>query len=370
MGALYGPSSILDPVGNGRTKVEATGRDVFPKTHQPALIGREFELALIVEQLKRARSGFASGVLLRGEGGVGKSRLLDEVLDRGRRMGSIALLGRADEFDRGVPFAVFRDAFNRANPELLNQTQREAFESLRDDLDRDFDSNTTSSNDGEASTSARRILTRVAHLLDELGQKHPPLLVLEDMHLADPASTALAGLLARHLTGRPFFLAASIRTGHHPSASMLEQLFDRLHAEGSATTIDLERLDRAEIHAFTASILDGEPSSRLIDLIFDQSRGNPFFASECIAELAHSSELIAQAGQIRLVSNRVFDRLGVSTALLHRVFQQFGEEAKIQCRSVRRSDGGDGWSGGLWPVGVSCSFYMPLGVLAFDQSRV
>src|SRR6476620_5824045 len=79
-------------------------RRAMPET--PPLIGREKDLAAALEQLKRIDRGASASLLIRGDAGIGKTRLAGEVLARAQQVGRRVLVGRADEFDRGIPYAV------------------------------------------------------------------------------------------------------------------------------------------------------------------------------------------------------------------------------------------------------------------------
>ena len=78
---------------------------------QPRLIGREQDLADLLPPLARAESGSGSTVVLYGEGGVGKTRLAEALVDGARERGFRVVAGRAFPFESGVPYALFADAF-------------------------------------------------------------------------------------------------------------------------------------------------------------------------------------------------------------------------------------------------------------------
>ena len=77
------------------------------------MVGRELDLAVALEQLKRIERPATASLLVRGEAGIGKSRLIVDLAARARQLGHVVLIGRADDLDQGIPYAVFRDAFAR-----------------------------------------------------------------------------------------------------------------------------------------------------------------------------------------------------------------------------------------------------------------
>ena len=149
-------------------------------------------MAAALGQLERAASGSPAALLIRGEAGIGKSRL---VLELSERAGSdfTLLTGRADDLDAGIPYAVFRDLLARAGT-------IDGAASLRDALDAPPEGE-----DGHV----RFVFAAAVSLLRTVA---PAVLVLEDLHVADRESLTLTALLAR-LVDLPVLVVATLRPG-------------------------------------------------------------------------------------------------------------------------------------------------------------
>ena len=82
----------------------------------PPLVGRDLDLAVAREQLARSARGTPASLLVRGEAGMGKSRLVAELAGEAGELGHPVVVGRADDLDHGIPFAAFRDLLARLDP--------------------------------------------------------------------------------------------------------------------------------------------------------------------------------------------------------------------------------------------------------------
>ena len=262
---------------------------------QTPLVGRELDLATALEQLKRVEGGTPASLLVRGEAGIGKSRLVAELADRARQLGHAVLAGRADDLDHGIPYAVFRDLVARTGigPLPFVGDVQDVFNAAVDLL-------------GGAATT-------------------PTVLVLEDLHVADRDSLVLAGLLAR-LADVPVLTVVTTRPGQ---ATDLERLFDQLAFDGRGAVLDLEALDRHDTQALVAAALDAAPDDALTDAVFGSSGGNPFFAHEKTQALVDGGAVIAEDGRARLVPDAPGIGLRPSTALLRRLFVGTGDDIEL-----------------------------------------
>jgi DNA-binding CsgD family transcriptional regulator len=281
----------------------------------PPLVGRELDLAVALEQLKRIQLGVPASLLVRGEAGIGKSRLVAELADRARALGYVVAVGRADELDRGIPYAVFRDVLARLSHDgSANDVLGALIEDLRATVDGGARGQPAEDDEGELT----RVFASGVRLFRGLAARAPTVLVVEDLHLADRESLALVALVAR-LADVPMLTVVTLRPGE-PASSEVEPLMERLTFDGRGATIDLEPLDRHETRALVAAVLSAVPDDQLGDAVFAASRGNPFFAREVVQLFAEGAAVEVDKGKARLVSEAPEVGLRPSTALLRRLF--------------------------------------------------
>ena len=286
----------------------------------PPMLGRELDLAVAVESLKRLDNGTPASLLVRGDAGIGKSRLVAELAARSRQLGHVTLLGRADDLDRGIPYALFRDLLARAGPDVAARAAelRATFEEGAAARDREGDT-------GDAHLAA--VFAGAVQLLRDVADAGPTLLVLEDLHVADPESLALTALLVR-LADVPVLTVGTLRPGA-PQAGGVELLLEQMAFDGRGSVIDLEPLDRHETQAVVAAVLGAAPTEDLATAVFAASHGNPYFAGEVARSFIDGGAVMVEEGRARLVADAPTLRLRPSTALLRRVFAGTAQDVEL-----------------------------------------
>jgi len=297
------------------------------------MVGRELDLAVALEQLKRIERGASTALLVRGDAGIGKSRLIAELAGRARQLGHHVLAGRADDLDRGIPFAVFRDVFARlAFDEEPTAEVLELVEEFRRTVEASIDS--PGSSPGAVTETASDdylsvVFAVVVRVLRAVAEQGPVVLILEDLHVADPASLALVGPVAR-LADLAMLTAVTLRPS--TTAADAERLLERMADDGRGAVLDLEPLDRHDTQALVAAVLHATPDEDVGDAVFAASDGNPFFASEAAQSYADAGAVVLSAGRARLVSDAPALSLRPNTALLRRLFA--GTSADVELAKV------------------------------------
>ena len=260
---------------------------VSSRVSSPYLVGRSEELELLRAAYERAVGGTPRTVLVAGEAGVGKTRLIEEFVGEVRLTSAPVLVGGCMELgDGGLPFAPFVEAFRS----LVRQHDAEDLERLlgpgRGEPGRLVPGlagvGSRESADDEAVAQAR-LFEHVLGLLDRLSAEGPLLLVLEDLHWADRSTRDLIRFLVRSMWRERVLLLLTYRSDdlhrRHPLLPLLSEL-NRLQ---SVETITLDRLDRDGTSALLAGILEAEPAPSVVEDLFARSDGNPFFVEELIA---------------------------------------------------------------------------------------
>ena len=252
----------------------------------PVFVGRQTELARLQSAADTGRSGHPGLVLVGGEAGVGKTRLLAELVARQRDAGWLVLEGDAIAVGaEGLPFEPFVAALRSAIRELgADRIAALAGPNLTD-LARLVPELAASTDQvilplSQTEWLQVRTFEGVLGLFDRLGEAAPVLLLIEDLHWADRSTRDLLTFLARNVRGERLLLVASFRADElhrrHPLVAWLAEA-ERLPR---VERIDLRRFDRAELAQLLSGILGAHATSALVDSIDSRSDGNAFFAEE------------------------------------------------------------------------------------------
>ncbi len=293
----------------------------------PRIYGRDAEIATLVEALDLAASGRLAVVLIEGEAGIGKSRLLEEALESARGRGIQVTAGRAEEFQQTRPFSVVADAFGcvRSSPD----PRRAAIARLlaggglgeREPI-------TVTSDQG----LRFRVIDAFADLAEELALSGPLVLGVDDLQWGDPSSLLTLGTLSRRLAYLPFALVGCFRLS--PSLKMVRQgaaltlglrayfylalaqylagQWDQvlLTAEQgfSAATIHSRRFERPLLHLAAGCVPAGRGAT-------EEAEQHARLAEQAAASLDYGQERVYAAMARALVCQAAGDYLGMADAL-------------------------------------------------------
>lgn len=254
---------------------------VETKSVSPVFVGRTGELDTLNDALARAGAGEPQALLVGGEAGVGKSRLVEEFAAAARRRGAIVALGGCVEIGAdGLPFAPFSTALRQLRRELPEQLAA-ASSGQEEELARLLPEFGTAAREARRDEQGvARLFELTARLLERLATEHTVVLVLEDLHWADASTRHLLAYLLRTLRTGRLVVLATYRSDdihrRHPLRPLLAEL-DRLR---TVQRVELGRFNRDEVHRQIAGILAREPDPGRVDDIFDRSDGNAFFVEE------------------------------------------------------------------------------------------
>lgn len=259
---------------------------VETRSVSPVFVGRTDELDTLSDALARACAGEPQALLLAGEAGVGKTRLVEEFATAACRRGAVVALGGCVEIGAdGLPFAPFSTALRALRRELPEELaaaaagQEEELARLLPEL-------------GEAGAGRHdeegmaRLFELTARLLERVAADRTVVVALEDLHWADASTRHLLAYLFRTLRTGRLVVLATYRSDdihrRHPLRPLLAEL-DRLR---TVRRLELSRFNRAEVGRQIAGILAAEPDPAQVDEIFERSDGNAFFVEE-LAVAAH-----------------------------------------------------------------------------------
>ena len=249
-------------------------------------VGRPGELAELELALADAGNGRPTLVLLGGDSGVGKSRLLSE-FEQQASGEALVLRGEAVEQAEGeLPYApllgALRPLIRERHPALeqLSRGSRAQLAALLPGLDGGDTPSPEFYRDGSGQL---RLFEALLELLDLLSEERAVALILEDMHWSDRSTRTFVDFLARSLRQERILLLLSYRTDElfrrHPLRPLLSEL-ERLER---ARRLELSPFDRGELTEALADILGERPRDELVDRLFVRSEGNPLYTEELLA---------------------------------------------------------------------------------------
>ena len=251
------------------------------------LPGRAADLDLLTACLETAASGRFQAVLVEGEAGIGKTRVLETAIEWARRRGFRVFVGRSDELERARPFGPLSEALG-CTRNVEEHKRAEIVRLLTHDQSVEGPMELTRDPGVQF-----RIVDAFVDLVEEDALAGPVALVLEDLHWADPSTIVTLRSLARRLTYVPVVLLASLRPV--PRAPDLERLINTLTRDG-AQRITLGPLSAEAVTQLVAELVHAEPGPSLLDELAGAA-GNPLFISELVKALG-------EADAIRVVDGR------------------------------------------------------------------
>jgi predicted ATPase len=331
----------------------------------PKIVGRDKELDQLKELLQAAINGKGNIVLVSGEAGIGKTRLVKEFEVCAESLGVRVLEGRC-LYESPTPFLPFREAlrsiFQVSKSDTVPLQQRKIKKIIKESAPESVQAIPIVGNLIAGLTVANRTyrdetgreqlelgalferderLEVISSLLGSISEKQPLLLFIDDLHLADTPSLSLLYYLARAVQNskilvvgayRPEEIAKTYEGTVHPLLDVMQ----RMSRDDLFQKIELNRLSQINCSDLISSML-GSDLGDLAKPVFEETEGNPFFAIETLRLLMQQKVLIEKDGRWKLSKNvedveippRVYD------VIVRRINALKGEEREIlDCASV------------------------------------
>jgi DNA-binding CsgD family transcriptional regulator/tetratricopeptide (TPR) repeat protein len=250
------------------------------------IVGRSRELARFEAAIDAARAGSLRILLIGGESGVGKTRLVQECL--ARLDNERVLFGACLPLEgASIPYAPIRQALRGLVESLEPRPASVVLGAARAELGRLLpeiaSSSETSALPAAEPAAQARLFELVLGVIDRLARLAPVVLVIEDLHWADPATRDLIAVLGRNMRRSPVLLVLTIRsddlTDDHPVIGLLAELERLEYAE----RLELDRFSRQEVASLLLLLTGVRPTAETLDRILGRSDGNPFFVEQLVA---------------------------------------------------------------------------------------
>lgn len=248
----------------------------------PPLVGREVEVARVSDLLNETARGLGRILLIEGEAGIGKTRIVDEAVAQAQDLGFSILRSAGEELERRRPFGVLADAL-----QLDRRSSDERRAAIAQMLVGEAGTDPAQALFALAAEAEFRIAEAMLVLLEDLCAQAPMALAVEDLQWADPASLMVLHRLGRRVEALPIFLIGTLRPVPRPPD--LTRLLGTLEGQG-ASHLPMTPLDDPPVIELVWAMIGAEPGPNLIQQV-KGAAGNPLFVTELVGTLQREGRL-------------------------------------------------------------------------------
>jgi DNA-binding CsgD family transcriptional regulator len=251
-------------------------------SRKDSLVGRQLELQRLTTAMQRAREGAGRVMLVSGEAGVGKTRLIGELAraeDDALVLCGVA--GQAGSAPYGAVVAALR-ARLRAEPGALDGSGPllPHLAVILPEL-----------GDPAAVSDQPTLVEAIRGALAHFAREQPVLMVLDDLHWSDEATLELLGALAEPIAELSVLVMAVYRSDGLPRDHGVRRLRHELRRASRLDELALGPLRRPEVAELLATLLDGTPAPSLVGSVYESTQGTAFFVEELAAAMRVSGAL-------------------------------------------------------------------------------
>jgi DNA-binding winged helix-turn-helix (wHTH) protein len=284
--------------------VKRAGADARPASVgldpcRPILVERERELSLLQRALEAARQGSGRSCVLLGEPGIGKTRIACELAEAAEHRSMQVHWARCSSASTNLAFSPWVYALRacvRAAPESRRETWlRQAGAALQpfvSDLAEPLPHALAGMNPTQARLAAANSFVQ---LFIAAARVAPQLIILDDLHWADPDSLVALDLLAQSLADVPLLLVVLLRPGE-PRSVELQRALDAIARAPSSEQIALRELSELGVHRLLTSVASSAPPPSLVATVHRWTAGNPLFVTALLPLHARGELSAAAAG--------------------------------------------------------------------------
>ncbi len=269
----------------------------------PVLVGRRKELGWLGAAFARVRSGSPAALLIGGDGGAGKTRLVSE-FRAGASAVARVLTGRCPELGAvGVPFAPFIAVLrelvrDRDLAELIGSPGRELLRWLPE--------LGVPAAEGSPREARARLFVEMLSLLEQAARQRPVVLVIEDAHRADESTRELMSFLIDSQQAMDgVLIIVTYRSDELHRGHPLCALLSRLGRLGWVQRTELSGLSRGESAELVGRLLGAEPAPSLVERVYRRAEGKPLFVEELVCyDGSFGTACTATSGDLMLAAVR------------------------------------------------------------------
>jgi DNA-binding SARP family transcriptional activator/tetratricopeptide (TPR) repeat protein len=332
------------------SRVAARPRSAAFSGERPPIVGRDAEVASLRAALDAATRGEGRVIVLVGEAGVGKTRLVAALAEEAAARDARLLVGGSHESEQILPFGPWVDALRAsgvgAEPRALDGLGR----AWRTELIRLLpEIGPRSAASLPSGRDPLRLFEAVARFVELLTVDRPAVIVLEDLHWADDMSVRLFAFLARRAAPLRGLLLATVREEDLATKSLVGRVLEEIRREAFTTVLTVAPLDRQDTMTLVRALArPGTPPSRLNRLgerIWRLSEGNPFVVTEAMraAEaggMRDEAASLSVPSRVRDLIAARLDGLGEHSRAVAQIAAIGGRELDfcLLCRASRLED--------------------------------
>lgn len=253
---------------------EVTHQTIGTRRPTAPMVGRTAERVLLREQLAATRSGHGNVVIIGGEAGIGKTTIARDLVAHARASDFLILVGHSHDLTGAPPYGPWLEI----GQDYLHAPTSPEMPPLPDAL---------ASQNLDKITSQSAFFADVAQFLHGIASIKPVVIVLEDVHWADPASLDLLRHVSVHVSHLPLLLVVTYRVDELTRQNPFYQHLPSLIHESEGLRLDLRRLGDADLSTLVTLhyALDDAARQQLVAYLARYAEGNPFFAMELLRAL-------------------------------------------------------------------------------------
>lgn len=326
---------------------------MFQLRKQPDFVNREKELEKLKRNMDNVINKKGRIVFLRGEEGIGKTRLAEEFGKYVLSKGFLSLKGECLQQESMKPYLLFVDALTNYFQIASGEVIRKIIEETPPDIvnivpimsafSQSFGITKKEKTSAGLKDEKERVFENMYNLILRISDKKPMVLFLDNLQWADGSSLSLLQYIAKGVADSPIMLCCA----HIPRKTGMEKLSEivqLMEKDKLFTSIDIKKLNKENVSTMVKSVTNRDDvPSHLIDFIYEKTDGNPLFVEEILRSIIEDNiayvendewivkdlSLVKIPGTIKDVVNKIVDKLdendreiiGAASAIGHR-FQE------------------------------------------------